>query len=208
MSIGAARTSARRMSPAEFRAFQEKRPEPERWELIGGQPVMMVPPTIAHNRIADNLSSLLNAALARHDPSRFAIQRSGVELGRIDDEYRPEPDLMVIDADYAPGQRFVEQAYLLAEIVSQTDYERVPGTGKPWIEIKRRLYLDHPSCQAVLVVEQDRMEVRLDVKEADRWASSTLALPDEWLLLPAFGLECRVFELYHLTPIGRRAGAA
>lgn len=195
------------MSPTKFRAFQEKRPESERWELIGGQPIMMAPPTIAHKRIGGNLEALLNAALALHDPSRFAIQNAGVELGHIDDEYRPEPDLIVIDADYAPGQRFVEQAYLLAEIVSQKDDERVPGTGQPWIEVKRRLCLEHPAGQAVLMIEQDRMEVRLDVREVDSWASSTLAVAEERLLLPAFGLECRVFDLYQLTPIGRRAGA-
>ena len=55
------------MSGREFRSFQEGRPDHERWELIRGVPVMMVPPTIAHQRIADNLTRLLNEALAKHD---------------------------------------------------------------------------------------------------------------------------------------------
>ena len=62
MSVGAVQT-AHRMSASEFRAFEAGRPEHERWELIAGVPVMMVPPLLVHNRIADNLTRLLNAAL-------------------------------------------------------------------------------------------------------------------------------------------------
>ena len=156
MSIGAAHTTTRRMSGAEFRSFQDTRPDHERWELIKGVPVMMVPPFIAHQRIADNLVRLLNGALAIHNPQRFAVSRSGVELGEaalapIGEDYRPEPDVMVIDADYEPRQRFVERAYLVAEIVSDTDHQSVPGEKEPWIAIKRRLYLAHAPCEACLL---------------------------------------------------------
>ena len=128
MSIGAAHTT-RRMSGAEFRAFQETRPDPERWELIKGIPVMMVPPLIAHQRIAGNLERLLNDALAKHNPTRIAVHESGVELGNVvlekfGDDYRPEPDVIVLDADFESRQRFVERAYLVAEIVSDTDPRR------------------------------------------------------------------------------------
>src|SRR5688500_7203844 len=112
MSVGAVETS-HRMSAREFRAFEAGRPEHERWELIGGVPVMLVPPLLVHNCLAGNLDRLLNEALAVHDPTRFSVQRSGVELGLDTDEYRPEPDVMVLDSDYAPEQRYVERAYLL-----------------------------------------------------------------------------------------------
>jgi Uma2 family endonuclease len=194
------------MSAPEFRAFEAGRPEHERWELIAGVPVKMVPPLLVHNRIADNLSRLLNAALDAHDPTRFSIQRSGVELGLDTDEYRPEPDVMVLDSDYAPEQRYVERAYLLAEIVSSTDYERIPGGGEPWIEVKRRLYLAHAHCQAVLIIEQSRIEVRLDVRTEEGWRSSKLADPDDELVLPTFGLRCLVGDLYEATPLRPRRG--
>jgi Uma2 family endonuclease len=90
-----------RMSGREFRAFQDRRPDHERWELIGGVPMMMVPPTLAHNHIAENLLLLLRHALARHEPSRRATQRPGIELDLDDD--KPEPDVAVLDAGYAPG---------------------------------------------------------------------------------------------------------
>ena len=74
MSVGTAHTSTHRMTGAQFRSFQETRPDHERWELVKGVPIMMVPPTISHQRIAGNLERLLNDALAKHDPTRLAVQ--------------------------------------------------------------------------------------------------------------------------------------
>jgi len=192
-----------RMSGPAFRAFQARRPDHERWELIGGVPMMMTPPTIAHNRIAGNLERLLNEALARHDPSRIANQRPGIELTAGGD-YKPEPDVGVIDAAYEAGQRFVERAYLLAEIVSSTDDFLVPGTNESWIDVKRRIYLAHEPCEAVLIIEQDRVEVRVDVKTADGWRSDKLDDSKAELSLPSFGLRCSVGDLYQGTPLQPR----
>jgi Uma2 family endonuclease len=108
-----------RMSGPEFRAFQARRPDHERWELQGGVAMMMTPPTLTQNRIATNLQRLLDDALERHDPSLLAAQRPGLELGSGD--YEPEPEIGVVDADFDAGQRFVERAYLLAEVVSESD---------------------------------------------------------------------------------------
>ena len=194
---------AGRMSGERFRAFQERRPDHERWELIAGVPMMMTPPTIAHNHIWGNLERLLNDALAGHDQGRIAMQRPGIELGS--GEFRPEPDVAVIDADYEPGQRFVDRAYLLAEIISSTDGTRCPDTDAKWIDVKRTIYLAHAACEAVLIIEQDRMEVRLDTRTTAGWSSQTLGPADE-LKLPAFGLQCAVADLYEGTPLRPRRG--
>ncbi|TGD96492.1 Uma2 family endonuclease, partial [Methylobacterium nonmethylotrophicum] len=131
-----------RLSPAAFRLFQEGRPDEERWELIDGMPVMMTPPLIDHNRIASNLERLLNDALERHDPDREAVQRPGLELGLspavlaglgFAGAYRPEPDVAVIDYDPVPGRRFVDRAYLLAEVVSGTDVVREEIAQAAWL---------------------------------------------------------------------------
>lgn len=205
MSVGAVRTAHRRMSAREFRAYQESRPDHERWELIGGVPVMMTPPTVIHNWIAGNLDRLLNAALVLHDPTRIAVQRSGINLGTADNQYRPEPDVVVIDADQlVPGQRFVDRVYLAAEIVSGTDDEFVPGSNEPWVAIKRRLYLAHLPCLAVLIIEQNRVEVRLDLRGEGPWRTSKLTNLGEELALPEFGLRCRLADLYEGTPLHRR----
>lgn len=196
-------TRAGRMSGERFRLFQEGRPDHERWELVAGVPMMMTPPTIAHNRIAGNLERLLNDALTAQDLGRIAMQRPGIELGS--GEFRPEPDVAVIDAEYEPDQRFVDRADLLAEIVSATDGTRVPDTETKWIDVKRTIYLAHAACEAVLIIEQDRMEVRLDVKSPSGWNSQTLGAADD-LKLPAFGLRCAVAELYEGTPLQPRRG--
>jgi Uma2 family endonuclease len=192
------------MSGRDFRAFQDKRPDHERWELVAGVPMMMTPPTLTHNRIAGNLERLLNDALTEHAPDRVALQRPGIELGS--GEFRPEPDLAVIDAAFEPGQRFVERAYLLAEIVSSSDDVRVPATGAKWIEVKRSIYLAHPACETVLMIEQDRMEVRVDVRTATGWMAQALGAADE-LHLPGFGVRCIVARLYDGTPLQPRRRA-
>jgi Uma2 family endonuclease len=206
MSIGAAHTKMHRMSGADFRAFQATRPDPERWELVKGVPIMMVPATIAHQRIADNLTLLLNNALAKHDATRFAVSRSGVELGDaalapLDEHYRPEPDVMVIDTDYDPRQRFVDRAYVIAEIVSDTDTEPVAGTREPWIAVKRRLYLAHAPCEAVILIDPYRIEVKIDLRAKDGWVSEILTSLDQQLTIPCCGLQGLVAAVYEGTPL-------
>ena len=202
MQVAVDESRTGRMSGAEFRAFLARRPDNERWELLGGVAMMMTPPTIAHNQIASNLEQLLNQGLAHHAPSLLATQRPGLDLGEGD--YRPEPDVGVIDADYDIGQRFVERAYLLAEVVSETDEMIVPGTNRRWIDVKRDLYRSHASCTAVLVVAQDRMQVELDLKTDVGWASSVVHGGDTELSVPAFGLRCSLAELYARTPLQPR----
>jgi len=187
------------MSGPAFRNFQGHSPDHERWELIAGVPMMMSPPTIAHSRIAGNLERLLNAALERYSPTRIAMQRPGGELGS--GAFRPEPDVGVIDADYAAGQRFVERAYLLAEVVSVSDEISIHGTDRRWIDLKREIYLGHAACEAVLMIEQDRLEVRIDRRTDTGWDTVTLSDPAGELALPAFGLQCSIADLYHGTPL-------
>jgi Uma2 family endonuclease len=211
MSIGAAHKSRPLMSGSEFRAFQATRPDGERWELVKGIPIMMMAPaTISHQRIADNLTRLLNEALANYDPTRFAVRDSGVELGDpplapMSEEYRPEPDVMVIDADYELRQRFVDRAYVIAEIVSDTDTDPVAGTREPWIAVKRRLYLAHAPCEAVILIDPYRIEVKIDLRGEDGWVSETLTSLDQQLMMPSCGLECLVADVYEGTPLTRRA---
>jgi Uma2 family endonuclease len=203
MGVAISETFAGRMSGSEFRAFQERRPDRERWELVAGVPMMMTPPTITHNRIASNLERLLNSALDLHDSSRIAVQRPGIELGSGD--YRPEPDVGVIDANYGENQRFVERAYLLAEIVSGSDDVPVPGTQERWIDVKREIYLAREPCEALLIVQQGRIEAQVDIKTESGWTTAKMSGPSAELNLPKFGLKCSLGELYKGTPHQPRA---
>jgi len=187
-----------RMSGVDFRAFQETRPDHERWELIDGVPVMMTPPTLAHNLIATNLQFLLLSALRQHHPSLVAVQRPGLDIN--DPDYQPEPDVAVIDADFKQDDRIAAQAYLLAEIVSNSD-QKPAGLDRQWIDEKRELYRGHKPCQAVLIISQDHMDVELDLRTETGWTVAVLQGPDAELSIPAFGLRCTVADLYEQTPL-------
>jgi hypothetical protein len=60
------------MDVDEFMAFLQTRPTGEHWDLIEGVAVMMAPPSPAHQRIARNLSELLNSAVAASPLDLFA----------------------------------------------------------------------------------------------------------------------------------------
>ena len=209
MPTGAALVPPRRMTGAQFRSFQETRPDHERWELVKGIPMMMVPPTISHQRTLDNLTRLLNDALARHDPARLAVSASGVELGEaalawIREDYCPEPDVLVMDADDEPCQRFVDRAYAFAEIVSDTDNEPVAGEKEPGSPSSGVSISPIRPCEAVILVDPYRVEIRTDLRVAHGWTSDRPTRLDEWLTVPTCGLRCPVGAVYDRTPLNRR----
>ncbi len=188
-----------------FRSWIESRPEEERWELIDGAAILMTPPTLTHQRIALNLQHLLNDALEQHDASLVALQRPGLNLQPEVTNYQPEPDVAVVDADFEAGERYARRFHLAAEVVSASDNRKEREDDEIWAEKKRGAYRKHPSCRGVLVIEQDRYEVRVDLRSESGWTSRMLRNPDDILELASFGLSCRVADLYTGTPVQRHA---
>jgi Uma2 family endonuclease len=184
-----------RMSRELFRAFVEGRPDDEHWELIDGVAMMMAPPTMAHQRIASNLERLLLDALETSVPHLTAFVAIGVDIGPAIQGYDPEPDVVVTDADAGekPGERYAERFYLVAEVVSSSD--RVD------IERKRDVYRLHETCRCVLIIQQERFEIRVDRRTNQGWTDSTLTSPDDLLVLADFGLRCKVADIYRGTPL-------
>jgi Uma2 family endonuclease len=170
------------------------RPDEERWELIDGVPMMMAPPTRDHQRIASNLERLLNDAIERM-PKRTArlaaYQRIGLDLRPYVQDYDPEPDVAVVDIGRDPDPRYAERFYLAAEVVSASD--------RPMIEGKCEVYKRHPSCECVLVIGQDRYEAKIDLRLQNRWIRQVLNGPRDELVIPAFGLQCLLQDLYKGT---------
>jgi Uma2 family endonuclease len=195
---GAPQRKPPRMSVGVFRGFLEGRPDEEHWELIDGVAVMMAPPTLAHQRIATNLQSVLNAALENHAPALVAFQRPGLNLAPAVEDYDPEPDVVVIDgnASEQPGERYANRFYLVAEIVSASD--------QTYVESKRAVYKQHDSCRCTLTIQQDRCDVRIDLRRDDVWREQVLTNADDILELPDFGLRCKIADLYRGTPVQPR----
>ncbi len=181
-----------KLTVAEFLAFYDTRPDEEQWQLVDGVAIRMTPPFIVHQRIARNLERLLNTALTTTAPHLCAEQRIGIELLPQFPEYRPEPDVAVIDRAITSDQRHVDTFYLAAEILSDSDDER--------IDLKRGFYRAHEQNRAILLISQDACAVALD-RRADAWTTEELSGPESILKLEEFGLVCRLSDLYRDTPI-------
>jgi Uma2 family endonuclease len=184
------------MSIELFRAFYDSRPDEEHWELIDGAAMMMAPATFAHQRICSNLERLLNDALETHNPGWAAYQRVGVNLKPEVDRYDPEPDVVVVDTVQDLKERYADQFYLAAEVLSDSDSSRV--------ELKRGVYKLHPHCRCVLSVRQDRHEVRVDSRTETGWQVMLLQQPTDLLEIDEFGLRCPLADLYRGTPLQPR----
>src|SRR5712691_10358302 len=166
--VGVAQRNTPRLSIELFRGFLEGRPDEERWELIDGVAVMVAPPTLAHQQIASNLQHLLYNALRTRGAMLTVHPRSGSNLGPSIQYYDPEPDVVVIDvkAIRDPNRRYADRFYLAAEIISSSD--------RTYVESKRGVYKLHETCKCILTVQQDRIEVRVDLRTQAGWSEEVL----------------------------------
>lgn len=203
MSLAYDHTAESVMSAAEFTEFYERRPEGEHWELIAGVPIMMTPPTLVHNIISGNLARLLTDATKSIKRRVVAVQRSGIVI--TDDDYRPEPDVIVTDAVFDQNSRYSDRIYLVAETISRTDQIPVPGRPAKWIDVKREIYRAHEPCEAIIFIQQNRFDVVLDIRTETGWSTQNLTDPHALLDLPSFGLRCELRELYAQTPLNMDA---
>src|SRR5258708_24370942 len=112
----------------------------------------------------------------RFAPTLAVCQRAGINLGPSIEYYDPEPDVVVIDADagWDPGRRYADRFYLAAEIVSSSD--------RTYVEGKRAVYMQHEACNCILTVQQDRFEVRVDLRTASGWSEQKLTDPNDPLV--------------------------
>lgn len=187
------------LSIAAFRSWLESRPDGEHWELIAGVPMMMAPPTKAHQRIVANLDGMLRDAFKKYRPEWTSYQGVGLNLAPVTPDYDPEPDVVVVDADPpGPDDRYSDRFYLAAEVVSTSDRKTV--------ESKRDVYKRHPDCRCVLVIEQHRVQVSLSLLGSSGWMEQRLTKLEEEIVLEDFALRCTLADLYRDTSLGRRQG--
>jgi len=145
---------------------------------------------VVHQIIASNLQNLLSLSLRQRAPNLIALQQLGVNVAPSVKDYDPEPDVLVIDANIGRdlNARYIDRFYLAADIVSASD--------SVWVEKKREIYKPHESCTCILTVQQDRLEVRVDIRANNSWSEQVLKKPADPLVLSAFGLRCKVSDLY------------
>ena len=192
MTVNApARPISGTMDLDEFMAFLETRPDEERWHLIEGSAVMMAPPSLAHQRIAQNLCELLNQAFRAQRRDLYAYHEVAIRVPGVVN-FQPEPDVVV-----APGvsgfDRYVENFLLLAEVLS-------PSNTRTEIGVKLRRYSDAPDNLYVLVIEPREFLVEIHVRSRG-WEPLVLKQPEDRIEMPELGVHCRVDDLYRGTPL-------
>jgi Uma2 family endonuclease len=114
------------------------------------------------------------------------------------EHYDPVPDIIVIDTEAAetPGERYADRFYLAAEIVSSSE--------RTYIESKREIYKLHDSCKYILTIQQDRVDVRIDLRAEAGWSEQLLTELGDPLVLADFGLRCNVRDIYRGTALAPR----
>jgi Uma2 family endonuclease len=187
-----------------FLAFLDDRPDEERWELFDGVPLMQASPRLNHQTIAFNLAKLMDAALVGTPRSWSVVPQGMVDLTAVFPGNMYIPDVMVMDPDGVDlTSSFTARCILAAEVVSPSDRRRIGrGLGRR-IEVKIERYRALPGCEAVLAIEQDRVEASVHLRTDAGWTTGHLAGAEAELVLPVVGLACRLSDLYARTPLAR-----
>jgi Uma2 family endonuclease len=177
----------------QFLDFYMTRPDGERWQLIDGLAIMMVPPSMLHQRIVGNLGRLLNDVFKERRPDLFAYENIGLRIPGVGN-FNPQPDIAVCSSQ-AEGVYYQDRFYLIAEVVSRSNSAEM-------IDRKLELYRGHPDNLYCLAVEQEAVQVTCYARE-NGWVPTDLRSLDDVLTLPAFGLEARLADIYDGTPLAR-----
>jgi Uma2 family endonuclease len=194
MTAPAFRGHPRLWTADQFLDFYASRPQGERWQLVDGLAMMMVPPNLVHQRISGNLERPLNDAVEAHRPNLYAYRETEIRIPGVSD-FNPEPDVVVLAAE-ADYRHYADVFFLVAEVLS-------PSNTTEMIERKLELYKSHPDNLCCLVIDQDAIRVELHVRETSCRKTALTDANDE-LRLDAFGLTARVGDLYRGTPLLRR----
>lgn len=178
-------------SADQFLEFYMTRPNEERWQLIDGLAIMMVPPSFLHQRIASNFQTLLRDALRRTRPDLFPFENVGLRIPNVSD-FNPQPDVAVCHADLT-HEHYADAFFLVAEVIS-------PSNTAEMIQRKLELYQSHPENLFCLIIDQDSVHIALHTR-AKSWVRTDLHSLDDVVNLPALGFEATLAQIYEGTPL-------
>jgi Uma2 family endonuclease len=181
--------SNRRMTVDEFVAWLGPRPGDERWELIDGRAIMMNPPSPAHNRIAFNLTRLLNEVFESVASNLQAICDIAVRNTGAND-FQPIPDIVVIPG-LAGTEGWRDNYRLVAEVTS-------PSNSRREIDAKLERYKLAQDNRYILLIDSRQIAVEVLAKAED-WRSQRFNKLADKIELPEFKFSCHVGDLYRLT---------
>ena len=157
-------------------------------EYLGGVVYAMAGASEAHNRIATRLLSMLDTRLRGKPCEPFGSDMK-VRLRPLDSTYFYYPDAMIACDPTDSGHGWRERPAALFEIISEETARVDDGE-------KRISYLQLPSLQAYVRIEQARPEVVVDRRTPDGWKSERVSGLDAVVRLPELGIELPLAELF------------
>ena len=188
--------AVKRMTLAEFLRWEDG--TDTRYELLGGCPVAMAPPAIAHGILALRLGARIDAALRSRSPC-FGQSEAGIARpDRNDTCYIA--DLAVTCTPPERGQQLLQDPLLIVEILS-------PGTALHDRQTKISDYRRIPSVQEILLIDSTSIFAEVLRREGDRWMTEILRGPQATLSLASIGLTAAISELYEGIDLPDQAAA-
>jgi Uma2 family endonuclease len=174
----------RKMTLAEFLGWDDG--TDTRYELIGGFPVAMAPPSGPHGDLAARLAARLEDALRSRRPCRGRIDAGVVHPERADTFF--VADLGVTCAPYDRGV-YIENPIVLVEILSRS-------TEQHDRRIKIPAYQQIPSVQEILVVDSGARYAALHRRQGDQWIIQISRGDAGIISLASVGVDIALRELY------------
>ena len=188
--------AVKRMTLAEFLRWEDG--TDTRYELLGGCPVAMAPPAIAHGILALRLGARIDAAL-RSRPPCFGQSEAGIARpDRNDTCYIA--DLAVTCNPPERGQQLLQDPLLIVEILS-------PGTALYDRQTKVSDYRRIPSVQEILLIDSTSIFAEVLRREGDRWITEIVRGPQAALSLASIVLTATMSELYEGIDLPDQAAA-
>jgi Uma2 family endonuclease len=180
------------MTVDEFYVFTDTRPDDEKWELIGGEPVLNASPLDVHQWIVRNVFGWLLIREWDLNPPWAVLPGLGV---RVSDKDRPEPDILVFpSAHHRPeGRRDRNDVIVVFEVLSPSTEERVLG----W---KHKAYTSLPSLTHYIAISQDAVETIVFTRDNDFEGRKILSL-DDTIELRSLGLSLPMEAIYRGIPL-------
>src|SRR6266446_2927386 len=177
--------AVKRMTVAEFLRWEDG--TDTRYELLGGFPVAMAPPAIAHGILVLRLGARIDAAL-RSRPPCFGQSEAGIVRPDRDDTCYVA-DLAVSCSPPERGQQLLQDPLLIVEILS-------PGTAMYDRQTKVADYRRIPSVEKILLIDSTSIFAEVLRREGDRWITEIVRGPQATLTLASIALTAAVSDLY------------
>jgi Uma2 family endonuclease len=179
------------MTVDEFYAFTDTRPDGEKWELIGGEPILNAAPSKLHQRIVKNVIVALDNLQTELAAPWEVLPGIGV---RISDSDRPEPDVVVVpleSSSLVPHERDTSDVIVAFEVLS-------PSTKNRDLRWKRTAYPSLASLTYYIAIAQDAVEVIVFARD-DGFEGRRIRSLDETIELRSLGISLPMTAIYRDT---------